>query len=68
LEINDEAHPSTQIHGWNQRKTTQIARSKSGKKSPKIAKIKNIAASLSLLSSPLLHHEAHPYFSKNNYG
>jgi hypothetical protein len=38
------------------------------KKSPKIAKIKNIAASLSLLSSPLLHHEAHPYFSKNNYG
>jgi hypothetical protein len=35
MEVEDEAHPSTQIHGMNQRKTPQIMRSKIG---PKIHK------------------------------
>jgi hypothetical protein len=32
LEVDDEAHPSTQIHGRNRRKTPQIMKSKSGQK------------------------------------
>jgi hypothetical protein len=45
LEVGDEAHPSTQIHGRNQRKTTQIMKLKIGPKIPlKITKMKNNAA------------------------
>jgi hypothetical protein len=45
LEVDDEALPSTQIHGMNQRKTPQIMRSKIRPKiPPKIMKIENIAA------------------------
>jgi hypothetical protein len=45
LEVDDEAHPSTQIYGRNQRKTPQITKSKIKQKiSPKIMKIENIAA------------------------
>jgi hypothetical protein len=45
LEVNDEAHPSTQIHGRNQRKTPQILKSKIGPKIPsKIMKMENITA------------------------
>jgi hypothetical protein len=45
LEVDDEAHHSTQIHGRNQRKTPQIIKSKIGQKIPsKISKMKNIAA------------------------
>jgi hypothetical protein len=45
LEVNDEAHPRTQIHGQNRRKTPQIMKSKIGAKiPPKISKIKNIVA------------------------
>jgi hypothetical protein len=45
LEVNDEAHPSTQIHRRNRRrKTPQIAKSKIRPKiPPKIMKIENIA-------------------------
>jgi hypothetical protein len=32
LEVDDEAHPNTQIHGRNQRKTHQIMKSKIGPK------------------------------------
>jgi hypothetical protein len=45
LEVDDEAHPITQTHGRNQRKTPQIVRSKFGSKIHlKITKMKNIAA------------------------
>jgi hypothetical protein len=45
LEVDDEAHPSTQIHRRNQRKTPQIVKSKIGAKIPlKIMKMENIAA------------------------
>jgi hypothetical protein len=45
MEVDDEAHPSTQIHGRNRRKTSQIVRSKIGPKIPlKITKKTNIAA------------------------
>jgi hypothetical protein len=45
MEVDDKPHPSTQIHGRNQRKTLQIARSKIRPKiPPKITKKKNIAA------------------------
>jgi hypothetical protein len=45
LEVDDEAHPSTQIHRRNQRKTPQIMKSKIRPKIPlKITKKKNIAA------------------------
>jgi hypothetical protein len=44
LEVNDEAHPITQIHGRNQRKTHQIMKSKIVPKIPsKIMKMDNIA-------------------------
>jgi hypothetical protein len=45
LDIDDEARPSTQIHRRNQRKATQIAKSKIGAKiTLKITKMENIAA------------------------
>jgi hypothetical protein len=45
LEVDDEAHPGTKIHGRNRRKTPQIAKSKIGPKVPsKISKMKNITA------------------------
>jgi hypothetical protein len=45
LKVDDEARPSTQIHGRNQRKTPQIMRQKIGPKMPpKIMKMENIAA------------------------
>jgi hypothetical protein len=43
LQVDDEAHPRTQIHGTNQRKTPQIKKSKIGPKiPPKNMKMKNI--------------------------
>jgi hypothetical protein len=45
LEVDDEARLSCQIHGRNQRKTSQIVKSKIGPKiPPKIMKMENIAA------------------------
>jgi hypothetical protein len=45
MELDDEAHPSTQIHERNKRKTSQITRLKIGPKIPlKIMKKKNLAA------------------------
>jgi hypothetical protein len=45
LEVDGEAHLRTQIHIRNQRKTSQIAKSKIvAKIPPKITKMKNIAA------------------------
>jgi hypothetical protein len=45
MEVDDEAHPSTQIHKRNQIKTPQIARLKIRPKIPsKITKKNNIAA------------------------
>jgi hypothetical protein len=45
LKVDDEAHPSTQIHRRNRRETHQITKSKIGPKiAPKIMKMKNIAA------------------------
>jgi hypothetical protein len=45
LEVDDEVHPSIEIHKRNQRKTPQITKSKIGPKIPqKISKMKNIAA------------------------
>jgi hypothetical protein len=42
LEVDDEARPSTQIHGWNQRKTSPNSRIKKlGENTPKIMKKKN---------------------------
>jgi hypothetical protein len=43
MEVDDEAHPSTQIHGRNRRKYPQITRYKIGPKiPPKITETKNI--------------------------
>jgi hypothetical protein len=45
LEVDDEAHPSTQIHERNRRKTPQIVNSKIRAKIPlKIMKMKNITS------------------------
>jgi hypothetical protein len=45
MEVDEETHSSTQIHGRKRRKTPQIMRSKIGSKiHPKIMKKKNIAA------------------------
>jgi hypothetical protein len=45
LEADEEARPSIQIHGRNQRKTPQIMKSKIGPKIPPIIiKMQNIAA------------------------
>jgi hypothetical protein len=45
LKVDDEAHPSTEIHRRNQRKTTQIVKSKiRSKMPPKIMKIENVVA------------------------
>jgi hypothetical protein len=45
MEVEDEAHPRTQIYGRNRRKTPEIMRLKIGPKiSLKILKKKNIAA------------------------
>jgi hypothetical protein len=45
LEIDDDARPVTQTHRKNQQKTSEITRSKIRPKiSPKIMKMKNIAA------------------------
>jgi hypothetical protein len=45
MEVDDDAHPSTQIHGRNRGKSPQITRYKIGPKIPlKIMKKKNIAA------------------------
>jgi hypothetical protein len=45
LDIDDEARPSTQIHRRNQRKTSQIVKSKiKAKITLKIMKMENIAA------------------------
>jgi hypothetical protein len=44
MEVDDEAHPITQIYGRNRRKTPQIVKSKIGPKiAPKIMKMENIA-------------------------
>jgi hypothetical protein len=44
MEVDDEAHSSTQIHEMNRRKPPQIVRYKIGPKIPsKIKKKKNIA-------------------------
>jgi hypothetical protein len=45
MEVHDEAHPSTQTHRRNRRKTPQIGIKKIGPKIHlKIMKMKNIAA------------------------
>jgi hypothetical protein len=45
MEVDDEDHPNTLIHGRNRIKSPQIARYKIGPKIPlKIMKQKNIAA------------------------
>jgi hypothetical protein len=45
LEVDDDAHPSTQFYERNQRETPQIMKSKFGPKiPPKIIKMENIAA------------------------
>jgi hypothetical protein len=41
MKVDDEAHPSTQLHGWNQRKTPPNLQMKIERKYSKIMKNKN---------------------------
>jgi hypothetical protein len=66
LEVNDEARPSTQIHGSNQRKTPQIVKSKIEAKIPrKIMKMKNGAARRETRFNPKhIYIEANQMFTR----